>query len=156
MPNARLCYVGDGEDRSALEARVRALGFESCVQVTGFIPPERVASILNASDLYLVGSHREGWPTALLEAEACGLPVVVTDVSGASTLVQEGRNGFIVRSREPREFAAAIQSALKLQIPNPVSLAIAQRYALDNFRSDLAELWEPFRARPSTGTGVPR
>jgi glycosyltransferase involved in cell wall biosynthesis len=145
IPNARLCFIGDGEDRAKLEAGIAAAGLSDSVSITGFLPPADVARMLNSADLFLLGSHREGWPTALLEAEACGLPAVSTHVSGVSSLIEEGINGYIVRSREPREYAAAVVAALKLEVPNPKSLEIGARHSLRRWKEDLGELWEPLR-----------
>ena len=145
IPSARLRYVGDGEDRAKLEQRVRASRLTDSILITGFVPPHEVAGTLNRSDLFLLGSHWEGWPTALVEAEACGLPAVATDVSGVSSLIQEGKNGYIVRDRDPRTFASAIHEALAIGTPNATSLQIAQRHSLESWKAMLAENWEPFR-----------
>ncbi|MGO8972545.1 MAG: glycosyltransferase [Steroidobacteraceae bacterium] len=145
IPAARLCFVGDGEDRAKLEAAIAAADLTDSVSITGFLPPAEVARMLNSADLFLLGSHREGWPTALVEAEACGLPAVATHVSGVSSLIEEGTNGYIVRSRDPAEFARAIVAALKLDVPNPKSLEIGAQHSLRRWRRNFGELWEPLR-----------
>jgi len=144
-PSARLMFVGDGEDRPKLEAAIRSAGVGDAVQITGFLSPREVARILNSADLFLLGSHREGWPTALVEAEACGLPAVSTDVSGASSLIEEGRNGYLVRGRDPAAFADRIIDALRLEVPNATSLVIGSRYTLAGWQRDSANTWEPLR-----------
>ncbi len=101
--------------------------------------------MLNSAHLFLLGSHREGWPTALVEAEACGLPAVVTDVSGASSLIEQGRNGFIAQDRDAEKFAKKILAALRLECPNPISLKIGGRHSLDSWKANLCELWEPLQ-----------
>ncbi|MGD0492620.1 MAG: glycosyltransferase [Steroidobacteraceae bacterium] len=145
MPTVRLYYIGDGEDRAKLEARIDQAKAANSVFITGFLDPARVAGILNSAHLFLLGSHREGWPTALVEAEACGLPAVVTDVSGASSLVKEGRNGFIARDRDATRFAESIIAALTLDCPNPISLEIGRRHSLESWKANLSQLWEPLR-----------
>jgi glycosyltransferase involved in cell wall biosynthesis len=145
VPAARLYFVGDGEDRGKLEKRIDAAGVGNSVFITGFLRPAEVARYLNSARLFLLGSHREGWPTALVEAEACGLPAVVTDVSGASSLIEQGRNGFIVPNRDAEEFAAKVIAALKLECPNPTSLRIGGRHSLDSWKESLSALWEPLR-----------
>jgi glycosyltransferase involved in cell wall biosynthesis len=145
IPSAQLCFVGDGEDRATLEARIVATGVRDSVSITGFLPPIEVARLLNGADLFVLGSHREGWPTALVEAEACGLPAVATNVSGASSLIEEGINGYVVHSRDPAEFASAIITALRLEVPNRKSLEIGARHSLDRWKQSLGELWEPLR-----------
>lgn len=140
-PRARLVFVGDGEDRPALEARVAARGLSGRVAVTGFQPPAAVARHLQAADLAVVGSHREGWSVAMLEALACGAPIVSTDVSGARELVRQGRNGFVVPGRAPEAFAAAMAEALALPDARRVSLEIAAGYRLDRLAARLGACW---------------
>ena len=141
VPAARLCFVGDGEDRPALEARLAARGLAGRVTVTGFQPPREVARHLRAADLAVVGSHREGWSVAMLEALACGVPVVTTDVSGARVLVRQGENGFVVPGRDPEAFARAMVAALHLPRAGEVSLEIAADYRLDRLAARLGARW---------------
>jgi glycosyltransferase involved in cell wall biosynthesis len=145
MPSTHLYFIGDGEDRGKLEARIREAGVSNSVFITGFLEPLEVARMLNSAHLFLLGSHREGWPTALVEAAACGLPAVVTNVSGASSLIEEGRNGFVVQSRDAAEFARKIIAALDLECPNPTSLKIGGQHSLEGWKTNLCELWEPLR-----------
>jgi glycosyltransferase involved in cell wall biosynthesis len=141
VPAARLCFVGDGEDRPTLEARLAERGLADRVAVTGFQPPREVARHLRAADLAVVGSHREGWSVAMLEALACGLPMVATDVSGARELVRPGENGFVVEAREPGAFAQAMAAALRLPRAREVSLALAADYRLDRLAARLGARW---------------
>lgn len=145
VPDAQLCFVGDGEDRHQLTARIAAAGLQDSVTITGFLPAPAVAELLNRSRVFLMGSHREGWPNALLEALACGLPAVSTRVSGTDDLIEEGRNGYLIGTRDPGEYAARMIDALRLEYPNPVSLAISERYALNLMAGYMEALWEPLR-----------
>jgi glycosyltransferase involved in cell wall biosynthesis len=144
-PAATLHFIGDGEDRAKLEKRISEADVAGSVFVTGFLEPRSVARILNTADVFLLGSHWEGWPTALVEALACGLPAVATDVSGVSSLIEPGRNGYIVQDRDAEDFARKIIAALNLECPNPTSLKIGGRHSLAGWKAKLCELWEPFR-----------
>ena len=144
LPSAQLYFVGDGEDRSLLEKQVADTGLNDSVVVTGFVIPTEVAGLLNRSHVFLLGSHREGWPTAMVEALTCGLPVVATNVSGVNDLVEEKRNGYVVKTRDADEFAAKMVAALDLPRPNLVSLEIAKQYALTNIKKELELRWAPF------------
>ncbi len=137
---ARLTFVGDGEDRAALEARARDSKLET-VRVTGFLPPRAVADWLRAADVVAVGSFREGWSIALLEALACGKPVVSTDVSGARALVRDGENGFVLADRDPARFAAALERALALPGARERSLSLAAPYDVRNLARDVGQAW---------------
>jgi len=144
--DARLIFVGDGEDRSVLERTVAKKNLTRSVLLVGFQPQDKVAEYLNAADLVVVGSHREGWSVAMLEALACGRVVVSTEVSGARDLIAEGQNGLVVPGRDPRRFAAAMGQALEMRTPNQVSLQIAEKYSLANLRRDMSLIWEPLAA----------
>ncbi len=143
QPAAILRFVGDGEDRGRLQAAAAARGLEGRVTVTGFLPPPEVALHLNAADVAVVGSRREGWSVAMLEALGCGKPLVTTEVSGARALVQDGRNGFVVPGREPEALAAGIRRALRLDAATVAreSLSVARRYAQAGLPGRLGEAW---------------
>jgi glycosyltransferase involved in cell wall biosynthesis len=138
---AQLVFVGDGEDRSALLARVSELELADRVTVTGFLEPSDVAAWLNAADVVAVGSHKEGWSVAMLEALGCGKAIVSTDVSGARDMIREGENGFVVRTRDPEAHAEAIRRALLLRDAQRVSVEIASRYGLDSI-GQIGKLWK--------------
>ena len=142
-PRARLRLVGDGEDRERVLSAACALGIAGRVSITGFVPPARVALEVNAADLVVAGSHREGWSVAMLEALGCGKPLVTTEVSGARALVEDGANGFVVPGRDPGRMALAMGAALALDpaIAAGRSLAIARRYALGELPGRIAAAW---------------
>lgn len=142
-PEATLTFVGDGEERPRLERKIDQHGLTSCVKITGFLPPEQVVSHLSASDLYIVGSLKEGWSVATLEALACGKPIVSTAVSGARDMIVEGGNGYIGEKRDPKCFADAMNRALALKDADKISLRVAEKYALKYLARDLAVLWKP-------------
>ncbi len=141
--NSKLIFVGDGEDRVFLDKKVLELGLGGKVFVTGFQDPKMVATYMNASDLVIVGSYKEGWSIALIEALACGKSVVSTNISGVGDLIKDGKNGFIVGERSPKIFATAMKDALKLPDPNETSIAVSEKYTLKHLRQDLSELWKP-------------
>jgi glycosyltransferase involved in cell wall biosynthesis len=145
LPDVRLVFVGDGEDRAKLLERADRLGIGNRVIVTGFLPQERVRTFVNAADLCVVGSHHEGWSVAMLEMLACGKPMVATDVSGARDQIVEGGNGYIVDSRDPAVYAAAVQKALNLANASQVSLQIAMRFSVERLAAELRPLWTPLR-----------
>jgi glycosyltransferase involved in cell wall biosynthesis len=148
--NSLLYLVGDGEDRKRLERKIHAGKLQDCIRVVGNQKPQRVATFLNAADLYALASYAEGWSTGIVEALSCGKPVVSTDVSSASDLIAEGMNGYILRGRDPGQFACAMHEALHLKTFKEVSLAKAAAYALDNLAKDLTKVWPILRGLAET------
>jgi glycosyltransferase involved in cell wall biosynthesis len=138
-----LIFVGDGEDREKLDRQIIDLKLTDAVQITGFQQPNFVAKYLNASDVVVIGSHKEGWSMAMLEALACGKAIVSTAISGAHDMVHEGKNGYIVENREPVQFAQAISQALELFNPDKISVNIANKYSLKTLKKDLGTKWKP-------------
>jgi glycosyltransferase involved in cell wall biosynthesis len=148
-PESLLVFVGDGEDRPLLETEVASRGLQASVRISGFRAPGEVSSYLNAADVVVVASFAEGWSVAMLEALACGKPIVTTPVSGADEMITPGKNGLIVRSRDPAEFAAAMEQALTLKDAGVTSAATVERFSLTTLGERLAHLWFPLRLAAS-------
>jgi glycosyltransferase involved in cell wall biosynthesis len=140
-PRLLLLFVGDGEDRGKLVAEAQAQGVADKIRITGFVARESVRTFLNAADACVVGSYSEGWSVAMLEALACGKPIVSTRVSGARDMIAEAGNGFIVEGRDPEAFAAAVRQALSLRDAGQVSRTIAARYSVSGLARELRAKW---------------
>jgi glycosyltransferase involved in cell wall biosynthesis len=108
-PTARLLLVGDGPLRSEVEAQISQLGLGDSVALLG--PRSDVDQILPALDVFVLSSNTEGLSNAILEAQACGLPVVATAVGGNPDLVHAGKTGWLVSSESPAELARALSEA---------------------------------------------
>lgn len=110
-PALRLLIVGRGDQREALEAQARALGISDRVNFTGFF--EDLPGALRAMDLFAQPSiDHEGFPTAVLEAQAAGLPVIASDIGGTHETMDRGRTGLLVPPGDSRALADAICSLL--------------------------------------------
>ena len=106
----RLLIVGDGPQRAELQALAAQLGVAERTEFAGAVPHAAVPDWLNRLDIYAAPSRldSESFGVAIIEAGACALPVVVSDVGGLPEVVCDGETGFVV----PREDAAALQAAL--------------------------------------------
>lgn len=144
LHNLKLIFVGDGESRPLIEERAKLLIDSGNIIITGFVPPDLVSKYLNACDLSLVVSYQEGWSTSILEAIACGKPVVSTDVSSARELIINGHNGYILPTRDPLEMWELIKKAFKLKDVKQKSLRIASKFSLNTLRSDFLEHYKQF------------
>jgi glycosyltransferase involved in cell wall biosynthesis len=104
-----LVVAGDGELRPAFEEQAAASGIASRVHFLGRVPHADLPGVLRAADLFLLTTEPpESFGIVLIEAMACGLPVIATEYPGVRAVVEEGANGVIV----PRGDAAAVASAL--------------------------------------------
>lgn len=79
-------------------------------------PRQNIAELLEASDVFVFPSHREGFPTALLEAQAMSLPCIATDICGCNEIVVHKENGLLI----PKEDAAALLSAMQVMTDMPI------------------------------------
>lgn len=140
FPKSFLIFIGDGAERKALEQRASDLGMKENVIIAGYQSPPAIAAYLQASDLFVMGSLKEGWSTVLVEALACHVPIVTTRFSSADTIVQQGVNGFVV-NRDPIEFAESMEKALKLPKLTEYANSVIERYALKNLAHDLFKVW---------------
>lgn len=108
--------IGEGEQRAALEAYIAAKKLESYVTLMGALSQEDVARLIPRADCYIQPSvidpsgKMEGIPVAIMEAFAAGIPVIATDISGISELVQPNLTGFLVPERDAGALADAIQA----------------------------------------------
>jgi len=110
-PEVSLEIVGDGPLRKELEDECSSLGISSKVKFLG----ERndVAFLLSRAGIFILTSLREGFSLSLIEALACGLPVIATNIGGVPEIVKDQENGLLVSSQDSRALAIAIKSLLK-------------------------------------------
>jgi glycosyltransferase involved in cell wall biosynthesis len=113
LPGIQLhCCFGVAPLRAAVEARIaRDPQLRGRVQLWGQVPHERIEQLMRAADLFVLGSHRESTGYALIEALACGLPPVVTDIPSFRSLTGGGAVGVLWRCGDPRSLCAALLSA---------------------------------------------
>jgi len=129
--------VGDGPLGPSLRDAVRSLGLEGAVTFTGAIVG--VVRELRDADVLIRPSMTEGMSLAVLEAMACGLPVVATDVPGNRDLVRDGENGVLVPYGQPEALAGALERlASDAALRDRLGRA-ARQTALDHSWDDTAE-----------------
>jgi len=105
-PRLRLSIVGDGPLMPAVRAQVAALGLQEVVWLPG--ARADVAQLLPGFSLFALPSLAEGTPVSMLEAMACGLPVVASNVGGIPEVISDGREGRLVPPRDVDALAQAI------------------------------------------------
>jgi glycosyltransferase involved in cell wall biosynthesis len=129
MPGVTLVIVGEGPDASALRRLAEQLGARQRVRFVDAMPQQGLARFYSAADVLLLASSREGLPNVVLEALACGTPVVATAVWGTPEIVAAPVAGRLVADRTPEAIAQAIR-ALLADPPAPAAVrAYAERFA---------------------------
>jgi len=93
-PETEFSLIGDGPMRKQLEERVAELQLTNCFQFLGNVPS--VSDFLNECDVFVRPSLTEGMPLTVLEAMACGVPVIASRVGGTPELITDGENGFLI------------------------------------------------------------
>jgi glycosyltransferase involved in cell wall biosynthesis len=111
--DAKFILIGDGPVFSSIRRMVLYLGLGDCVTFPGPVDRQSIARLLPGATAFVFPSLREGMPNAVLEAMACGLPVVAFDIPGIGEIVQNGREGLLVRPRSSRDLAEAIVSLIR-------------------------------------------
>jgi glycosyltransferase involved in cell wall biosynthesis len=132
LPKALLVIIGTGAEERRLKQKAQTLGISECVV---FMPwTDDLVSYMKTADIYALSSDYEGWGRVLVEAMACGLPVVTTDVGCAGEVFIDDRHGKIVPIRDADAFADAL-------IALGLNIEMRQSYR-DNALHDIKKLLE--------------
>ena len=108
MPRARLTIVGDGPARAELERTAVQLGCANPISWMGSMPREDVRAALQAADVFVLPSRFESMSYTLLEAMACGVACIATQVGGNADLIRHGETGILVPPNDPQALAEAM------------------------------------------------
>tara|TARA_B100001287_G_scaffold146294_1_gene123146 strand:- start:3563 stop:4744 length:1182 start_codon:yes stop_codon:yes gene_type:complete len=104
----KVFIVGDGELKSEIENRVKRLQYDGIdILMTSWIFD--IATFNAGMDILCLSSKNEGTPVSLIEAQACNLPVISTDVGGVSDIVVENETGFIISRNDKRDFVEKLK-----------------------------------------------
>jgi glycosyltransferase involved in cell wall biosynthesis len=144
---AQLVLAGDGEMRGQIESRVRSLGLEQHVRITGWISGAEVRDEILAARALVLPSFAEGLPVVIMEAMALRRPVISTFVAGIPELVRDGEDGWLVPAGDVDGLAIAIRRCLA---STPAELAakgdaararVLARHDMDEEAAKLARLY---------------
>lgn len=106
--SSKLLIIGDGSERKNLENLVEKLNLKEKVKFLGEIPNEKIPEYLVAGDCFVLPSVKEGFGIVILEAMACQIPVVGTNVGGISDIIEDGKTGILVEPKKPEQIASAL------------------------------------------------
>jgi glycosyltransferase involved in cell wall biosynthesis len=149
IPQAQLTIAGDGPERASLEQLARDLKLQN-TEFTGKVGHEQVVKLYDAADIFLNGSEIDNQPLSLLEAFACGLPVVTTDAGGIPDMVVPEKTGLLVPTGDYEQLAAR---ALRL-LNDPIlaqsliqqARAECRKYCWEAVRDDWLSLYHDLAA----------
>lgn len=131
-PDLHYLVVGgpcpEGDMSQALKGQATALGLADRIHFLGSMPPDELKWPLSAADVFVLSTRNEGWANVILEAMACGLPVVASDVGGNSEVVCRPELGEIV----PFDDQAALTRALDRSLAQGWDRQTILKYARDN------------------------
>lgn len=171
VPDARLLVIGDGPYRRSLEKLASEIGLGDAVTFTGHVPQEEKVRLLRTAHVAASPSPKEGWGLTVVEANACGTPVVASRSPGLRDSVRDGETGFLVRHGDHGELAERIVGILSdAELRAKMSEAAvewARRFTWERCASACAEIMEGVAesgagsekasagADPATGAGWP-
>jgi len=144
----------EGDWGAQLRSRVTELGLQECVVFVGTLPPEELKLPLSAADVFVLATSNEGWANVFLEAMACGLPVVTTDVGGNAEVVSDTSLGIVVPFGQADKLSQAISEALVRDWDRDAIVAHAERNSWDRSVRMLTEEFAAIVVRHE-GTDVP-
>ena len=131
----RLDVVGSGSEERVLRRMTDELGISASVKFRGAVG--NVPELLLRTDLFILPSRAEGMSNALLEAMSAGVACIATAIGGNRDLIEDGRNGLLVRPENPTELAAAIRRlatspAERRRLGSAAQRRIRKRYSIDS------------------------
>ncbi len=148
MKNTDIHYIicGQGGLEDYLKNISKELGVEKQVHLLGF--RKDIVEICKMSDVFVFPSFREGLSVALMEAMACGLPVICSNIRGNSDLIEDGRGGYLV---DPDEISGYKESVSQLydsvELRNNFkewNLEAVRQYSVENIISNIKEIYEDY------------
>jgi glycosyltransferase involved in cell wall biosynthesis len=131
LPDFDLLIAGEGEERDRLQALAAKLGVETRVRLLGSVPHRELQKLDVAADALVLASSREGWPNVLLEAMACGTPVVASNIWGNPEVVAAPEAGVLMPSRDPAGVAEGVKTLFARLPERERTRAFAEHYSWD-------------------------
>ena len=128
QPNLHLLVVGDGDRMSFYQQLSRDRGINSFVHFLGRTDHDQLPNIYSAADILVLPSHiQESFGMVLIEAMACGRPVIASDLPGVRTVVADGGDGFLVRPGDAADLVSKISMMLELPAERRQQMGVAGR-----------------------------
>lgn len=137
-----LLLIGKGDSELELKALAKELHIETQVYFIGSKKHDEIPLWLNACDVFCLPSHHEGFPTVIVEAFACGRPVVATKVDGVPEAITNDTIGILVEPHNAEELAAALNKALEKEWDYQAIAEYGKRFSWDTIAEEYTELYK--------------
>ena len=147
LPDVTLLIAGSGPDGEMLQQLARRLAVDDRVRFLGQVSHDGLPLVYSASDALVLASSTEGWANVLLEAMACGTPVVATDVGGSREVVDSPEAGLLVAERDAASIAAALERLLAALPDRGATRRYAERFSWDDTTRGQERLFESLSRR---------
>ena len=147
LPDWSLVIAGEGPERGRLESLAYRLGVANRVRLLGARPHAALGEIYGAADVLVLASSREGWANVLLEAMACGTPVVASDIPGNSEVVQRREAGLIAGRNTAEGLAEAVRALWAEAPARDAVRAYAEAFSWEATSTGQIEVFARARAR---------
>ncbi len=148
LPHIHLLIAGQGPDKEKLEALARSLGVSDRVELVGSVPHKELPALYSTADMLVLATSREGWPNVLLEAMACGAPVVATNIGGIPEIITRPEAGVIVPERTPEALAAGISQIIAQPPDRSATRAHAKTHGWDEVIAEQVKLYQDVLNHP--------
>lgn len=144
-PNLQIYLVGSGPDRNLIAKKIDMFDSMDYIHLQGACAPDEVPVWMAAADVVTLPSYMEGCPNVVLEALACGRPVVATAVGGIPEILNED-SGCLAAARDAGTLAQALATVLQRKI-DPVTISAKNSRSWDTLASECLQLFEDLVSR---------
>jgi glycosyltransferase involved in cell wall biosynthesis len=146
-PDVSFVLVGNGPLASSTNRESRRMGLEKNVVFAGYVSRRHLIQLYQNASVCVIPSHYEGLPTVMLEAMACGVPVVATNIGGHVDVISHGTNGYLVPAGSPKSMANTISMLLKSQelrakIGRAARCTIEEKYTWDRISERMMHCYD--------------
>jgi glycosyltransferase involved in cell wall biosynthesis len=153
-PDASLVVAGQGREEARLKTLATDMGLRQ-VSFVGAVAPEQMGALYDAADIYLNSPDIDNMPTSIIEAFACGLPVVTTDAGGIPFIVRHEGNGLMVPRNNDAAMAASVlrllrEPGLASRLTASARADVLARYTWESVADQWADLYHGLMAPEAT------
>ncbi|MHA1769650.1 MAG: glycosyltransferase family 4 protein [Candidatus Thorarchaeota archaeon] len=155
LPELRLLITGDGSLRDSILRDFAERGCDKMVQYEGVVKPERVITLINGSRIFIYPSREEPFGLSILEAMACGLPVISTNAYGPKEIITDGHDGFLVEVDDVIEMRRIVRlllsnETLRMRIGGAARKTVEERFSFKTHVRNLLQVYKNLSAQVET------